>query len=145
MPELVAIAYEDETVADRAVEEVHRCSEDILVDPDASSVLVCERDGACRRTISGRAGATTRRPEFWGALLEILLSDDAPIAIETPFQRRLLLLLRPGTSILLMAVPCESKELALDALSHFDGQALSQRLADDLPGRWTMRDLGFAG
>jgi len=144
MPELVAIAYEDETVADRAVEEVHRCGGDLLVDPDASSVLVCARDGACHLTISGRAGATTRWPEFWGTLLEVLLSDDAPAAIETPFQRRLLPRLRPGTSILLMAVPCDAKERVLEALSHFEGHALSHRLADDLPGRWTIRDLGFA-
>jgi|GEM_PF-4596518 len=62
MPELVAIAYEDETAADRAVEEVGRCAEELLIDPDATAVIVCERDGDCLLTISRRADTATSRP-----------------------------------------------------------------------------------
>lgn len=129
MPELVAIAYEDETVADRAIEELHRCDE-LLVDPDAASVLVCERDGTCRLTISRRAGATTHWTEFWGTLLEALLSDGGPEVIEAPFRARLLELLRPRTSILLLAAPDDGSARALAALSHFEGEALGHPLAD---------------
>jgi len=92
MPELVAIAYEDETVADRDVEEVHRCKR--------------------------------RPPGGPGRLLGARL------------RARRGLLLRPETSILLPAVTCGSKEQVLEALGH--------RLADDLPGRWTLRDLRFS-
>jgi uncharacterized membrane protein len=129
MPELLAIAYEDETVADRAADELRRCAGELLVDPDASSVLICERDGTCRLTISRQAGAQAHWSEFWGTLLEGLLSDDDRGAIDALFRSRLLLLLRPGTSILLMAVPDDGEGQALEALSHFEGQALSQRLA----------------
>lgn len=139
MPELVTIAYEDETVADRAVEELQRCGEGLLVDPDASSVLVCERDGSCQLTTSRRAGATAHWSEFWGALLEDLLSGEGPGAIDVPFRNRLRALLRPGTSMLLLAAPSGGGRRALDALSHFEGRALSHRLADDLPEQWDAR------
>jgi uncharacterized membrane protein len=130
MTELVAIAYEDEDVADRAVEELERCGEELLVDADASAVLVCERDGTCRLTISRQAGAAGHWSEFWGSLLEALLGDDhAPGPIEPEFRRRLVRLLRPGTSILLLAVPDGGRGRALEALGHFDGRALGQRLA----------------
>lgn len=127
MPGLVAIAYEDEDVAGLAAEELHRCGEELRLDPDASAVLVCERDGSCRLTISRQAGTQAHWSEFWGAFLEALLSDeDDPLAIDWPFRSLLLPLLRPGTSVLLLSMPGGGEGRALESLSHFGGRALIQ-------------------
>lgn len=134
MPELVAIAYEDETVANRAAEELDRCGGELLVDPDASSILVCERDGSCRLTTSRRADATSHWCEFWAALLDALLGDGGPVGLPSRFRHGLLALLPPGSSALLLVAPGDRRNRAVEALSHFGGRALSHRLARDLPG-----------
>lgn len=134
MPELVAIAYEEENAAVRAVEELRRCGEEVPIDHDASAVLICARDGRCEMTISTETDATTNWSEFWGALLESVLGD-GPVGIETYFRNELLSRLWPGASMLLLVVPTDRKERVLAAVSHFEGEALSYRLADDLPGR----------
>ncbi|MBS1676346.1 MAG: hypothetical protein JST08_03070 [Actinobacteria bacterium] len=127
MPELVAIAYDDETVADCAIEELRRCGEELGLDPDASAVLVCERDGTCRLTTSRHADAQARWAEFWGAFLEALLSqEDDPAAIDGRFRGRLLPMLRPGASVLLLSMPGGGEERVLRALSHFGGRSLVQ-------------------
>jgi len=136
MPELVAIAYEEEAAADRAVEEVGRCAEELLIDPDGAAVIVCERNGDCLLTISRRADTAFHWGEFWGALHDALLSGAVPVGLGARFRSRLSTLLRPGTSALLLVAPDGGKERALAALSHFDGQAFSCHLAADLPGHW---------
>ncbi|MBS1880649.1 MAG: DUF1269 domain-containing protein [Actinobacteria bacterium] len=128
MPELVAITFEDETGADRAAEELGRCREELLVDPDASAVLVCERDDSCRLTTRRRADATSQWCEFWGAMLDALPSSADPMAMELRFRKRLLAQLRPGSSALLLVAPDGGRERAVEALSHFGGRALSHRL-----------------
>jgi hypothetical protein len=146
MPELVASAYEDESLADRTGEEPCRGREELLIDPDASSVLICERDEGCRLTTSHRAHTTAHWSEFWGALLDALLDGSGPPPIEDRHRIRLLALLRPGTSILLLVAPSGGAARTVDALSHFEGRALCHRLADDLPGPWNAgsRDLGVS-
>ncbi len=143
MPELVAIAYRDETVADRAAEELRRCCEELLIDPDASSVLVCERDGSYRLTTSRRSGAVAHWSKFWGVLLGAIQGSEDSATIELRFRSHLRALLRPGTSMLLLAAPCFGKQRAIDALSHFGGESLSCLLATDLPERWDVRGLRF--
>lgn len=123
MHELIAIAYRDETTADRAFDELQRSAERLRIDPDAASVLICERDGSCRLTTSRHGGATTHWSAFWGALLEALLDDGRPTAIDGGFRRRLRSLLVPGTSMLLVAAAPTGKHGVLDALSHFGGDA----------------------
>jgi len=136
MPELVAIAYTDGSAADQAADELRRGSDELHVEPDASSVLVCERDGSCLLTTSRHADATAQWSTFWGVLLGALLSSDTPAAVDARFRGRLQALLRPGTSVLLLAVPREAKVRVLEALSHFGGEALSCELADVAPGGW---------
>ncbi len=142
MPELVAIAYEDETVAARAIAELHRSSEELLIEPDASSVLVRERDGTCRLTTSCHRDLAPAWCAFWGALLGAILGDEASDAVEPRFRHRLLTALAPGSSVLMFAAPLLGKEPILDSLSHFGGEALSGRLADDFPS-WAGFDLLF--
>lgn len=143
MPELVAIAYRDETVADQAIQELHRGCDELLMEPDASSVLICERDGSCRLTTSRRAGASAHWSKFWGVLLGALLGGDDAAAIDPLFRGQVRALLRPGTSMLLLAAPRVGKQRVLDALSHFGGEPLTCELAYDLPGRWDVRGLRF--
>jgi uncharacterized membrane protein len=141
MSELVAVAYEDETIAARAAEELHRSSEELSIDPDASSVLVRERDGTCRLTTSCARDIAPDWSAFWGALLGPILGGEGEMTIEAPFRRRLQALLAPGSSVLLFATPDLGKERILDSLSHFGGRALSCRLAEDLSDRLNVRRL----
>ncbi|MBS1878980.1 MAG: DUF1269 domain-containing protein [Actinobacteria bacterium] len=134
MSDLVAISYEDETAAYRAGEELGRCCEELLVDPDASSVLVCGRDGSRLLTIGRRAGGTAHWSKFWGVLVGTLLGDEDSAVIDLTFRKQLRARLRPGTSVLLVATPGVDRHRVLVALSHFGGRAFSCRLADDLPG-----------
>jgi len=145
MPELVAIAYEEEAAADRAVEEVGRCRDELLIDPDAAAVLVCERDGDCLLTISRRADTASHWSEFWGALHDALLSGAVPVGLGARFRSQLSTLLRPGTSALLLVAPNGGKERALEALSHFEGHAFSCDLAADLPTHWEVSGPRFDG
>jgi uncharacterized membrane protein len=133
MPELVAIAYEDETAADRAVVELRRCAAEVPIDREASAALVCGRDGHCQLTITAQADASDHWSEMWGVLLESLLGA-GPIEIERYFRNELMARLWPGASMLLLVVPADRKQRALAAVSQFGGQPLSYRLADDLRG-----------
>ncbi len=134
MLELVAITYRDETVADRAIDELWRDAELLAIDPDAAAVLICERDGSCRLTTSRHGGATTHWSAFWGALLEALLEDGRPTTIDAEFRRRLRSLLWPGTSMLLVAAAPAGKRPVLDALSQFGGDVTSCTLTAEPAG-----------
>lgn len=143
MPELVAIVYADESLADRAAQEMRRCGEDLLVDQDAFSVLVCERDGSCQLTTSRRPGAVAHWSKFWGVLLGAIQGGEESAALEVRFRSRLRALLRPGSSVLLLAVLRVGRQRLLNALSHFGGEAISCPLPVDLPQRWNVRGLRF--
>src|SRR5204862_1595678 len=69
MPELIAIAYAEETIAAQAAAELERRADDLPIDPDAIGVIVCERNGCWQLTTSRHPGATARWSKFWGALL----------------------------------------------------------------------------
>jgi uncharacterized membrane protein len=140
MPEIVAIAYQDQTVAERAAEELRRCGAGLLIDPDAFSVIVCQRDGGCQSTTNHQATATSQWSELWGALLDALLGDGESAAIDATSRERLRARLWPGSSALLLAVPRGGKQRALHALSHFDGQALDVLLTARVRERFDARD-----
>ena len=62
MPDLIAIAYAEETTAGQAGEELERRA-GMPIDPDALGVIVCERDGSLRLISSLHPGATVG----WGS------------------------------------------------------------------------------
>lgn len=74
MGQLIAIAYGDETLAGRAAEEVARCIEELPVEPDATSVVVCERDGSVQLTTSRRPGATEHWSRFWSLRVDAVMN-----------------------------------------------------------------------
>ncbi|MBS1677047.1 MAG: hypothetical protein JST08_06650 [Actinobacteria bacterium] len=129
MPELFAIAYPDDSLAGRAAAEVERCAGELMIDPDAASVVICEHDGSCHLTTSRHPGATARWSEFWGGLLGVLLNAGEPSELDSRFRRTLRERLRPGTSVLLVAVSRLGRARMLEALRPFGGLVLSCDLA----------------
>ena len=133
MRELVAIAYKDETLAGRAAEEIERCAAGLGIDPDAVAVAVCGRDGRVLLTTSHCDGAITRWSEFWGSLLDAVLTAGPDFdAVGGGFPARLRRALAPGTSALLIAILAERRGAVLSVLSPFDGERLSCPLSGDL-------------
>jgi len=130
MPELIAITYADEDLAVRAAEEVVRCANELSVDPDASSVVICGHDGRCRLTTSRRPGPGSPWSGYWSGLLGMLAGGEETTSIEDGFRAGLEARLRPGTSALLLALSPALRGRALDALSHFGGEVVSCEIAD---------------
>ena len=142
--QLVAIAYEDEILAGRAAEEVGRCAGDLAIDPDATSVAICERDASVRLTTRRRSGTTAHWSEFWGVLLDAVMNAGAEAdALGRDFPARLRHALVPGTSVLLMALAEGREEAVLEVLSPLDGEHLACALPADLPRRWGVGGLRF--
>ena len=132
MPELIAIAYADETIAGQAAEELERRCGDLPIDPDAIGAIVCERDGGrCQLTTSRHPGATAAWSKFWGALLGVVMGECEMSGIDSSFREQIKDMLKPGTSVLFIVVGRVSPELAIDALSHYGGTALKCSLAKD--------------
>ncbi len=133
----------DETIAGRAAEEVDRCAEDLTLDPDAASVIICDRAGRCHLTTSRNPGATAQWSKFWGALLAVLVDGVDPTGIDPGFRGWLEGELTPGTSVLLLAVTGVIGERLVEMLSPFDGETRTSPLGDDLPERWGVPGLRF--
>jgi uncharacterized membrane protein len=146
MRRLMAITYEDEIRGGRAAEEIGRCAESLLIDPDATSVAICERDGSLRLTTSRRPDATAPWSKFWGTLLgAVMHGGEAAEPLADDFPARLRLALVPGSSVLLLAVPASREPAVLDALSPLDGEEIACTLPADLPRRWDIEGLSFVG
>lgn len=136
MHRLMAITYGDEIRAGRAAEEICRCAEPLRIDPDATAVAICERDGSLRLTTSRRPGTTTHWSEFWGLLLGAVMSDgEAAALLDLDFVARLRLALVPASSVLLLAVPASREPAVLDALSPLGGAEIACALPAGLPRR----------
>ena len=69
------------------------------------ATIVCERDGSCRLTTSRGTEASAAWSEFWSAVL----GEARP---------------RPGTSVLLVALPPATRGRALEALSPYGGRVV---------------------
>jgi uncharacterized membrane protein len=124
MPDLIAIAYAEETTADQAAEELGRGADDLPIDPDAIGVIVCERDGSCRLITSRHPGATAAWSKFWGRLLSIAMNEFATSGIDPAFREQIRAALTPGTSILFVVVGRERAERAVEAVSQYGGRPL---------------------
>jgi uncharacterized membrane protein len=131
MPDLIAIAYPEETVAPQAAEELERCADDLRVDPDAVGVIVCERDGSSRLTTSRRPGATAGWSRFWGVLMGVVMGEVEITGFDPEFRDRINEMLSPGTSVLFVLVGGVRPERAIEALSQYGGTALECPLARD--------------
>jgi uncharacterized membrane protein len=139
MPDLIAIAYGDETIAGQAAEELERRADELSIDPDAVGVVVFERDGgSCQLTTSRHPGATAAWSKFWGALLGVAMGECEMSGIDLSFREQVKGMLKPGTSVLFIVVGRVSPERAIEALSQYGGTALKCSLAKD--GMAELRD-----
>lgn len=129
----MAITYEDATRAGRAAEEIDRCAAELLIDPDATAVAICERDGSLQLTTSRRPGATAHWSGFWGVVLAAVMDGDGGAGLlGEDFPARLRLALVPGASALLLAVAASRRPLVLEVLSPLAGAEIACPLPDDL-------------
>jgi uncharacterized membrane protein len=128
MPDLIAIAYAEETVAGQAAEELERRADDLSIDPDAVGVIVCERDGSCQLTTSRHPGATAAWSKFWGLLLGVVMGDVEMGGIDSSFRDQIKRALTPGTSIMVVVVGRMQPERAMEAVSQYGGTALKYPL-----------------
>jgi uncharacterized membrane protein len=136
MPDLIVIAYPDETIAGQAAEELER-RVDLLIDPDAIGVIVCERDGSYQLTTSRHPGATAAWCKFWGALLGVVTGEVAMSGIDPGFWEQIRAMLQPATSILFVAVGRSRPERAVEALSQYGGAVLNCSLGGaDMAELW---------
>jgi uncharacterized membrane protein len=131
MSDLIAIAYPEETTAGQAAEELERRADDLPVDPDAIGVIVCRRDGCHQLAASHHPGATGAWSKFWGAAFGALMGEAERTAIDSEFCDQVKGLLKPGASVLLVAVERVSPDTATKALSQYGGTVLTCSLAKD--------------
>lgn len=137
MPELIAIAYTEETVAAQAAAELDRCALEIPLDPDAIAVIVAEKNGNHQLLTSRHPGATAAWSRFWGVIFGVVMNESEPSEIDLSFRQQVNGLLRPGSSVLLVAVKRVAAETILAAVSQYGGKPLTCSLgAEATTGLW---------
>jgi uncharacterized membrane protein len=137
MPELIAIAYTEETVAAQAAAELDRCAAEIPLDPDAVGVIVAERNGTHQLLTSRHPGATAAWSKFWGVVFGVVMNEAEPSELDLSFRQQVKGLLRPGSSVLMVAVDRVSPATILAAVSQYGGTHISCRLGSGPLARMT--------
>jgi uncharacterized membrane protein len=125
MPELIAIAYTEETVAAQAAAELDRCAAEIPLDPDAVGVIVAERNGNHQLLTSRHPGATAAWSKFWGVIFGVVMNEAEPSELDLSFRQQVKGLLRPGSSVLMVAVDRVHPTTILAAVSQYGGNHIS--------------------
>ena len=125
MPELLAIAYTEETVAGQAAAELDRCAAEIPLDPDAIGIIVAEKNGNHQLLTSRHPGATAAWSRFWGVIFGVVMNESEPSELDLSFRQQVRGLLRPGSSVLLVAVERVTAETVLAAVSQYGGKPLT--------------------
>ena len=149
MADLIAIGYDDETTAARAAEEVARLSQELIIQPDAVAVIVCDREGKYRVTTNHHAvGGGATWGMFWGLLFGVLffipvfgMAVGAGLGalfgklektgIDKQFRDQVRDMLKPGTSALFIVVEKVTPDKAVDALSEYGGTVLKSSLSKE--------------
>ncbi len=149
MSDLIAIGYDDETTATAAAEEVRRLAQDLVIQPDAMAVIVCDKEGEYHvHTNHHLVGGGATWGMFWGLLFGMLffvpvfgMAIGAGLGamfgkieksgIDAQFQQQVRDMLRPGTSALFLIVEKVTPDKAVAALSKFGGTVLKSSLSND--------------
>jgi uncharacterized membrane protein len=147
--DLIALGYDDETTAEAAAEEVRRLAEDLIIQPDAMAVIVCDKEGEYHvHTNHHLVGGGATWGMFWGLLFGMLffvpvfgMAIGAGLGavfgkieksgIDAQFQQQVRDMLRPGTSALFLIVEKVTPDKAVAALSKFGGTVLKSSLSND--------------
>lgn len=137
MPELIAIAYMEETVAAQAAAELDRCAAEIPLDPDAIGVIVAEKNGNHQLLTSRHPGATAAWSRFWGVIFSVVMNEAEPSELDLSFRQQVKGLLQPGSSVLLVAVKRVAGGTILATVSQYGGKPLTCPLgAEATTGLW---------
>src|SRR3954469_23012396 len=122
MADLIAIGYDDETTAAAAAAEVHRLSEDLIIQPDAVAAIRCDAEGKYHVTTTHHmVGGGATFGMFWGLLfgmlffvpvlgmavgagLGALMGKMEKTGVNQEFINQVREMLTPGTSALFMVV-----------------------------------------
>lgn len=149
MADLIAIGYDDETTAARAADAVYRMADELIIQPDAVAVIVCDKDGKYKVTTSHHpVGAGASWGMFWGLLFGVLffipvfgMAVGAGLGalfgkieksgIDQQFQQQVRDMLRPGTSALFLVVEKVTPDKAVEGLREFGGTVLKSSLSND--------------
>jgi uncharacterized membrane protein len=147
--DLIAIGYDDETTATAAAEEVRRLAQDLIIQPDAMAVIVCDKEGEYHvHTNHHLVGGGATWGMFWGLLFGMLFfvpvfgmaigaglgavfGKIEKTGIDAQFQQQVRDMLRPGTSALFLIVEKVTPDKAVAALSKFGGTVLKSSLSND--------------
>lgn len=149
MSDLIAIGYDDETTATAAAEEVRRLAQDLIIQPDAMAVIVCDKEGEYHvHTNHHLVGGGATWGMFWGLLFGMLFfvpvfgmavgaglgavfGKIEKTGIDAQFQQQVRDMLRPGTCALFLIVEKVTPDKAVAALSKFGGTVLKSSLSND--------------
>lgn len=141
------------TTAAQAEEEVQRLAKDLIIQPDAVAVIVCDPEGKYKVTtnhhmVGGGAvwgmswrllfGALSFVPVFGlavGAGLGALFGKIGEAGIDAEFQDQVRDMLKPGTSALFLVVEKVTPGKAVEALSAYGGTVLKSSLSKETEGK----------
>ncbi|HEY2600257.1 MAG TPA: DUF1269 domain-containing protein [Thermoleophilaceae bacterium] len=149
MADLIAIGYPDETTGALAAEEVHRLSQELIIEPDAVAVITRDKEGKYHVNTSHHAvGGGATWGMFWGLLfgllffvpvfgmavgagLGALFGKIEKTGIDKQFQDQVRDMIQPGTSALFVVVEKVTPDKAVEALSQYGGTVLKSSLSKD--------------
>lgn len=99
-------------------------------------MIVAEKNGN-HQLLTSPLGATAAWSRFWGVIFGVVMNKAEPSGIDLGFRQQVKGLLRPGSSVLLVAVRRVTRETVLAAVSQYGGKPLTCPLgADATAGLW---------
>src|SRR3954468_2473671 len=149
MADLIAIGYKDETTAERAAEEARKLAADLIIEPDAIAVIVCDKQGKYHVSTSHHpVGGGATWGMFWGFLFGLLffvpvfgmamgagmgaiMGKVTKTSLNKEFQEQVRDMVQPGTSALFLVVEKVTPDKAIDALSQYGGNVLKSSLSKE--------------
>src|SRR4051812_43438151 len=149
MSTLIAIGYPDETTATQAGDVVEQLAKDLIIEPDAITVIRRDREGKFHVTTNHHAvGGGATWGMFWGLLfgllffipflgmavgagLGALMGKMAKGAIDKEFQSQVRDMLAPGTSALFLVVEQVTTDKAVEGLARYGGTVLKSSLSKE--------------
>jgi uncharacterized membrane protein len=149
MADLIAIGYPDMTTAAEAEQEVQRLAKDLIIQPDAVAVIVCDPEGKYKVTTNHHmVGGGAVWGMFWGLLFGVLFfvpvfglavgvglgalfGKIGEAGIDAQFQEQVRDMLKPGTSALFLVVEKVTPDKAVAALSKYGGTVLKSSLSEE--------------
>lgn len=149
MADLIAIGYPDMTTAAQAEQEVQRLAADLIIQPDAVAVIVCDEEGKYKVTTNHHmVGGGAVWGMFWGLLFGVLFfvpvlgiavgaglgalfGKIGEAGIDAQFQEQVRDMLKPGTSALFVVVEKVTPDKAVAALKQYGGTVLKSSLSEE--------------